>query len=72
MANESDTGFGALLTTREASARMRVSVDYLVKLALKGASRSVKLGTAPGRCGGRRLFPAVEIDAWVARNLRAE
>ena len=61
---------GALLTTKEAAARMRVSVDYLVTLALRGEVASIKLGTRPGARGGRRLFPESEINGWLARNLR--
>ena len=62
---------GALLTTKEAAARMRVSVDYLVTLALRGEVASLKLGTRPGQRGGRRLFPESEIEGWIARHLRA-
>ena len=62
---------GALLTTKEAAARMRVSVDYLVTLALRGEIPSIKLGTLPGKRGGRRLFPESEVNGWLARNLRS-
>lgn len=62
---------GPLLTTREAAARMRVSVDYLLTLALRGEIASVKIGTRPGCRGGRRLFPESEVNAWLTRNLRA-
>ncbi len=70
MTNQAPKDFGTLLTTKEAAARMRVSVDYLVTLALRGEIASIKLGTKPGQRGGRRLFPESEINAWLARNLR--
>jgi len=71
MADPNPTNIGPLLTTREAAARMRVSIDYLVILALRGEIESVKLGTPPGQRGGKRLFPASEVEAWIARHLRA-
>ena len=61
---------GPMLTTKEAAARMRVSVEYLMTLALRGEIASIKIGTKPGQRGGRRLFPESEINAWLARHLR--
>lgn len=72
METQAPRAIGPLLTTREAAMRMRVSRDYLINLALRGEIASIKLGTRPGERGGRRLFPASEIDDWVGRNLRAE
>jgi len=72
MATQVPTEFGPLLTTREAAARMRVSRDFLTNLALREEIPSVKLGPPPGQRGGRRLFPASEIEAWIGRHLRAE
>ena len=71
MTTQTPKDIGALLTTKEAAARMRVSVDYLVTIALRGELASIKLGTRPGQCGGRRLFPESEVNAWLARNLRS-
>lgn len=60
---------GPLLTSHEAAARMRVSRDYLLTLALRGEIASIKIGTRPGCRGGRRLFPAAEIDRWIGSRL---
>ncbi|MBP7127398.1 helix-turn-helix domain-containing protein [Myxococcota bacterium] len=72
MATQATTDIGTLLTSKEAAARMRVSVDYLLGLALRGEVQSVKIGSRPGQRGGRRLFPESEVNGWIARNLRAE
>jgi len=72
MAVNTPQEIGALLTTKEAAARMRVSIDYLVTIALRGEIASIKLGTRPGQRGGRRLFPESEINAWLARHMRNE
>lgn len=61
---------GNLMTTREAAARMRVSTDWLTTRALLGDIASVKIGTATGKRGGRRLFPESEIESWLSRNLK--
>lgn len=61
---------GELLTTKEAAARMRVSTDFLTTLALQGKIASIKIGTRPGRRGGRRLFPESEVNGWLLRNLK--
>lgn len=60
---------GNLLTTKEAAARMRVSTDWLVRQAMSGEIASIKIGSAVGICGGRRLFPESEIEGWLERNL---
>ena len=62
---------GNLLTTKEAAARMRVSTDWLTTRALRGDIASVKIGSAVGRRGGRRLFPESEIEGWLERNITA-
>ena len=72
MATRTATEFSPLLTTREAAARLRVSTDFLNTLALRGEIQSVKLGPPPGKRGGRRLFPTSEVEAWIARHLKAE
>ncbi len=71
MSRNPNASVGNLLTTKEAAARMRVSVDYLIRLALRGEVASLKLGTRPGQRAGRRLFPESEIEGWIARHLRA-
>lgn len=63
---------GALMTTREAAARMRLSPYTVTVLALRGELASVKVGSAPGRRGGRRLFPVSEVEGWLSRRLRYE
>ena len=71
MAVQPPKDIGPLLTTKEAAVRMRISVDYLVTIALRGELASIKIGTAPGKRGGRRLFPESEVDAWLAGRLRS-
>ena len=68
----SDTRYGVLLPLSAAAVRMGVSVWHLRDLCLKGSIASIKIGSKRGQRGGRRLIPESEIDAWIARNLRAE
>ena len=68
-ATQDHKDIGPLLTTKEAAARLRMSTDYLIGLALRGEIPSIKLGSRPGQKGGRRLFPESEVAAWVLRNL---
>lgn len=64
--------YGRLVPLPEAAERLGVSVCHLRDLCLRGEMASVKIGTRPGKRGGRRLIPESELSAWVARNLRAE
>ncbi len=70
-ATQDPKDIGPLLTTKEAAARLRVSTDYLIGLALRGEIASIKLGSRPGQRGGRRLFPESEINGWLVRHVRA-
>ena len=69
---EARQDFGAMLPTKEAAVRMGISIWHLRDLCLRGEMSSVKIGSRPGQRGGRRLIPECEINAWIARNLRAE
>lgn len=60
---------GALMTTKEVAARLRTTTDHVTRLALRGELPSLKLGTRPGKRGGRRLFPADEIERWIAAHV---
>ena len=68
----SENRYGVLLPLSVAAARLGVSVWHLRDLCRKGAISSVKIGSRRGQRGGRRLIPESEINAWIARNLRAE
>lgn len=63
---------GELLTTKQAAARMKVSADYLNKLALQGKIKTIKIGSLPGVRGGRRIYPESEVNKWLSQNLKAE
>lgn len=62
---------GPLLTVKEVAERIRASTWFVNDLCLKGALRSIKIGTDVGKKGGKRLIPEVEVNTWVARKLRA-
>lgn len=66
MATRHQAELGPLMTTREVAARLRVSQDHVVRLALRGELPSLKVGSRPGQRGGRRLFLARDVDAWIA------
>ena len=63
--------YGRLLTMQEAADRMRLSVWTLRRMALRGELMSCKVGSAPGRKGGKRLVPELEVNNWIERNLRS-
>jgi len=71
MASSKTSDFGRMLTVKEAAPIAGVSSDYLRDLCLRGEIQSVKIGTRPGKRGGRRLIPESEVQNWIARNLRA-
>ncbi len=62
--------YGAMLPLKQAAARLGISVWHARDLCLRGEIASVKLGTRPGKRGGRRLIPESEINAFIERNLR--
>lgn len=63
--------YGRLLTMLEAADRMRLSVWTLRRMALRGEIQSCKVGSPPGRKGGKRLVPELEVSNWIERNLRS-
>ena len=61
---------GELLTTKQVAERLKSSTDYVIRLALRGEIASIKIGSRPGAKGGRRLFPAREVERWLEAKLQ--
>ena len=60
---------GAMLSLKQVAERLNLSIWTVNDLVLQGKMASLKIGTALGKKGGRRLVPESEVAAWVLRNL---